>query len=118
VCAREPWRSCRARRKDGEWCDGWALWDSEEQVCLVHAGRHHRGPISGRGWTHVYSQAPPCRCAGGYCRWPDPPIYRVMTPAGTHDWPRLRGGLAMFKMLKRVYAERERELARLVGQGR
>jgi hypothetical protein len=119
-------RRCVGTRRDGQPCRAWALVDAE--LCLTHSGGHHRGPIMGRpGWSHVYSKAPPCRCdayqwphrrAGGLCRWPDPPIYQCLTPAGTHDWPRLRGGLARFKVLTRLYAERGRELARLTGRGR
>ena len=105
-------RRCTARRKDGEHCRAWSLWDDPRQLCMAHAGRHHTGPMKpilmqtmqerlakyARQRTHYR----PCTCeayawphrpGSGLCRWPDPPLYRSLTPAGTHDWPRLRGSL-------------------------
>jgi hypothetical protein len=98
-------RHCTATRRDGQPCQGWALWDDTEdgrQVCGIHAGRHHRGPQ--RLWNEQcgYVHAPrrhahyqPCTClaydwphrpGGGLCRWPDPPERRCPTPAGTRHW--------------------------------
>jgi hypothetical protein len=79
----ENLRHCVARKKNGERCRAWAMWDDEVGFCYAHAGRP-RGRRLG---------APPCTCAaykwphrpgGGLCRWPDPPYYRSSIPAGTH----------------------------------
>ncbi len=79
-----------------------ACWDDPEQLCVAHNGRHHRGPIPHWSIPRPRSRrcaAPPCQCraydwphrpGGGLCRWPEPPLYRLTTPAGTHRWPRIR----------------------------
>jgi len=36
-------RRCTAKRRDGKPCRGWAVWDDRRQLCVNHAGRHHRG---------------------------------------------------------------------------
>ncbi len=94
-------RRCTGTRKDGAACRAWATWDHPRQLCMAHAGRHHRGPIPPRRGSEPEKQTmyAPCRCqaydwphrpGGGLCRWPEPPIWRCPTPAGTHDWPRIR----------------------------
>ena len=94
-------RKCAAIRKDGRPCEAWALWDDPRQLCVAHSGRHHRGPMFLKFRPYRYQKARyvPCTCAayawphrpsGGLCRWPDPPIFRCLTPCGTHSWPRLR----------------------------
>lgn len=94
-------RRCLGTRKDGEPCRGWALWDGPRQFCMAHAGRHHTGPLPSP-WQRepeCPTMYEPCRCAaynwphrpgGGLCCWPEEPVYRLTTPAGTHEWPRLR----------------------------
>jgi hypothetical protein len=93
-------RRCTAVRKDGEPCKAWALWDDPRQLCVTHAGRHHRGPMLSDWFSRYHRQRAryvPCTCAayswphrpgGGLCCWPDDPVYRCTTPAGTHRWPR------------------------------
>ena len=94
-------RRCTATRKDGAACRAWAVWEDPRQLCAPHAGRHYRGPLNfRRPWQpEKPTMYQPCRCVaynwphrpgGGLCRWPDPPLYRLTTPAGTHEWPRLR----------------------------
>ncbi len=90
-------RRCTATRKDGQPCRAWAVWNDPRQLCAQHAGRGRRGPRGHRGPPFapcLRSAAPPCRCAAyawphrpgsGLCRWPEPPIYRRTTPAGTHS---------------------------------
>lgn len=92
-------RRCTGTRKDGQPCQGWALWDDPRQLCAQHAGRGARGK---RGPNHLRQPYPPekptnytpCTCiayawphrpGSGLCRWPDPPLYRLTTPAGTHS---------------------------------
>jgi len=91
-------RRCTAVRKDGQPCRAWALWDDPLQRCVCHAGRHFRGKQTGVRRPEK-TRYVPCRCAayawphrpgGGLCCWPDPPLYRLTTPAGTHRLPRLR----------------------------
>jgi len=92
-------RRCTGRRKDGGPCRAWAVWDDPRQQCVAHAGRHHRSPLlpgrrEGRPARYIpcaraaYTYPP--RPGGGLFRWPDAPIYRRTTPAGTHGTPRLR----------------------------
>jgi hypothetical protein len=88
-------RRCTATRRDGEPCRGWAMWDDPAQRCVIHAGRGHRGPLAPGFAPSVHARYEPCRCVaynwphrpgGGLCRWPDPPLYRLTTPAGTRKW--------------------------------
>jgi hypothetical protein len=71
------------------------------QVCVAHAGCHHRGPLPllGQASGYVRARYVPCRCrayawphrpGGGLCRWPEPPLFRCTIPAGSHSWPRIR----------------------------
>jgi hypothetical protein len=95
-------RRCRGTRKDGQLCRAWAVWDDPRQLCMAHAGRHFRGE---RPYRHAIGADPPaqytpCCCSayawphrpgGGVCEWPNQqPTWSCTTPAGTHDWPRLR----------------------------
>lgn len=86
-------RRCRALRRDGLPCRGWATWDDPDQRCLAHAGRTHNGrnpdPFPSSMNRAAYE---PCTCrayewphrpGGGLCRWPDPPTHRLDVPAGT-----------------------------------
>ena len=107
-------RRCKHVHSDGRACKAWAVWDDARQLCNVHAGRHHRGPMltpeereevweselrTGQKILHRPAKPTPCRCVayawphrpgGGLCRWPDPPAYRWSTPASTHKPGRLR----------------------------
>jgi hypothetical protein len=100
-------RQCHATRKDGQRCQGWAMWPTWDawpqsyathlQLCGQHAGRGHHGPQRWRTlWQRLNERTPygnvtPCRCAayawphrpgGGLCRWPDPPARVSSIPAG------------------------------------
>ncbi len=95
-------RQWTATRRDGQPCRAWARWGSPLQLCVVHGGLHHRGPLPPRSLVgyrpkHKRTQYTPCTCVayawphrpgGGLCNWPDPPANRRTTPAGTHRWPR------------------------------
>lgn len=98
-------RRCLGRRRDGSPCRAWALWRSEDQLCVAHSGTARR-TRRGRGNYWPYQAPPttparyqPCRCiaytwphrpGSGLCRWPLNPEYRLSTRAGTHKWPRER----------------------------
>jgi len=88
-------RRCRGRRRDGEPCHAWALWDDPRQLCVNHAGRNHTGPHPKvRAWltNSGKTRYAPCTCAaycwphrpgGGVCEWPNlSPRWRCTTPAG------------------------------------
>ena len=92
-------RRCVGARKDGQPCNAWALWDDPRQLCLVHAGRSHMGPLGSLRARHQRARYEPCLCdayawphrpGGGLCRWPEEPEYVLTTTPGTHRWPRLR----------------------------
>lgn len=84
-------RQCQGITKRGTPCRQWAVWG--DTVCVQHGG--HR--TYGREKTRYV----PCTCAayawphrpaGGLCRWPDSPQYRLTTRPGTHMAPRsIRG---------------------------
>lgn len=107
-------RRCKHVHPDGRACKAWAVWDDARQLCNVHAGRHHRGPMltpderievsnyefaTGAEVLCRHAKPKPCKCVayawphrpgGGLCRWPDPPVYRRTTPPSTHKPGRLR----------------------------
>lgn len=89
TAAYEAIRRCTGIRADGQPCEGWATWDSDDQVCIRHGPGGHRGPRRSRlealdawiaaGRNRPRAKAPPCRCAaygfphrpgGGKCSWP------------------------------------------------
>ena len=96
-------RRCKALRKDGGRCQGWAMWESVEGLCYKHTPKEEREAIwqdrrlqcfeEGRSiFSASYAKYPPCTCAayawphrpgGGLCRWPDPPTHRSTRRAGT-----------------------------------
>jgi hypothetical protein len=94
-------RRCLGTTKTGNPCRAWALWDDPRQLCVNHAGRGHTGPMEGKRRSYPRGRYTPCRCeayawphrpAAGLCRWPDPPEFRLTTPAGTKNpdnwiWP-------------------------------
>ena len=90
-------RRCTGTRADGETCRAWAVWDDPRQLCMAHAGWHHRGPMPEREWglRRPRKRVPNCTCRAyawphrpgdGLCNWPDPPEYICTIPAGTHRW--------------------------------
>jgi hypothetical protein len=102
-------RRCTATKKNGEPCQAFALWRTAVQRCAAHTYRK-RYP-TGHPWRTYRTRYTPCHCVayqwphrpgGGLCRWPDLPHRRLLTPAGTHEWPRFRGELAtVTRLLKR-----------------
>ena len=114
-------RRCTGQKKNGEPCRAWALWDDPEQRCVCHAGRHHTGMRLPHGFSEQKRAAyTPCRCeayawphrpGGGLCRWPEKPLYRRTTPAGTHRTPRLRKP-ALWRLMERELARRLEERKR------
>jgi hypothetical protein len=98
-------RRCTGTRKDGKRCGAWAVWDDPRQLCMSHAGRHHRGRMAstdgGPYALHRRTNYPNCKChayqwphrpGGGLCRWPDPPIRMlIIHGADRHSTPRCRG---------------------------
>lgn len=94
-------RRCLGTTKAGNACKAWALWDDPRQLCVNHAGRGHTGPRDGKRRASSSARYVHCRCeayawphrpASGLCRWPDPPLLRLTTPAGTKNadswiWP-------------------------------
>ena len=74
-------RRCTATKADGTPCRGWAAWGDPLQRCGGHGGRRTPGarPVCtcvAYNWPH--------RPGGELCRWPEEPLYRRTTPAGTH----------------------------------
>lgn len=94
-------RKCLGMTKNGQPCKAFACWDSKEQLCNVHCGRHHKGrmPYPPAYRTRVRKNGyKPCTCiayqwphrpASGLCEWPNlQPKYRCTIPAGTHAFIR------------------------------
>ena len=89
-------RRCTATKADGSPCRAWAVWDDDRQLCVCHAGRHHRGSplLTQRSWYQPKAaRYEPCCCAayqwlhrpgGGKCRWPEAPTSPSPIRAGTH----------------------------------
>lgn len=87
-------RRCQGTRKDGEPCQAWAIWGHPDGLCAAHAGRRGRSGML-PSYLVQHARYEPCTCpaynwphrpGGGVCRWPDPPEYRLTTPAGTHAY--------------------------------
>jgi hypothetical protein len=81
-------RRCRTVLRDGRPCPNYAAWGDPLHRCSSHGGRRTRWVR--REYRTAYE---PCTCAayawphrpgGGRCRWPDEPLERCATPAGTH----------------------------------
>ena len=100
-------RKCKAKKKNGESCQAWAVWG--EGFCVAHSRRHHKGPMPSSGERRKRNleylmgikkeprRSPVCHCSaynwphrpgGGLCNWPDEPIGQCRIPAGTHGWRR------------------------------
>lgn len=95
-------RRCTARRKDGEPCRAFALWDDPRQLCSAHAGRTRGESRRGQRLpSYECRTVPKCYCpayrwphrpGGGLCRWPHLPAAECSTPPGTPSAsPRPRG---------------------------
>ena len=118
-------RRCTAARPDGTPCRAFAAWDDPGQRCVVHAGRHHRGPMAAARANAAPiavavkpARPPACNCpaypwphrpASGLCRWPLSPAGRSTTPAGTHKagWTRRKGVGAKWRRLLGVKTRAE-----------
>jgi hypothetical protein len=108
-------RRCLGTRKDGQPCQAWAVWDDPRQLCMAHAGRHHRGPHPQPWVFRMYpTRYPPCTCpaynwphrpGSGVCEWPNlDPRWQCTTTAGTHEWPRMYGSTrSLARVLARHY---------------
>ena len=89
-------RRCIGVRRDGQPCRAWAVWRGGRQLCWPHLHPGPRGPYGRPRGPEPPTQAVACTCAGyawphrpggGLCEWPDPPRWRLTTPAGTRsDW--------------------------------
>ncbi|MHA2132139.1 MAG: hypothetical protein ACW99L_19380 [Promethearchaeota archaeon] len=75
-------RRCTAIKPNGEPCKAWAVWDDSRQLCVVHAGRHHKGRMGRSHKPKKKARYIPCTCeayswphrpGGGLCNWPDSP---------------------------------------------
>ena len=86
-------RKCKGTTKAGKPCRAWAVWDDPRQLCVNHAGRHHRGKMDGVWKANPRARYPLCSCeaysfphrpGGGLCRYPDEPLYKLTTPPSTH----------------------------------
>ncbi|MBA7493379.1 hypothetical protein ES702_03937 [subsurface metagenome] len=104
-------RRCEAIKPNGERCRAYALWGYPAQLCVVHAGLHHKGPMPNSYTIPRKARVIPCTCeayawphrpGGGLCRWPDPPEYKYMRPAGSHRIARhIRRKWAQFRAFDR-----------------
>jgi len=88
-------RRCKATRRDGQPCQAWAIWGAE--LCSGHTYKK-KGKATGYR-RNRRTNAPPCKCiayawphrpGAGVCNWPDLPVWKCTTPAGTHRPLRLR----------------------------
>ena len=100
-------RVCLHVHPDGRRCRAWAVWGDLRQLCMAHAGRHHRGPLARARGASGRTHAAPCTCpayawphrpGGGLCCWPDPPLWRCATPPSTHKPGRLRPPRCLTRM--------------------
>lgn len=91
----ERLRRCTQTKANGTPCRAWARWDDPLQRCAGH-GIKPQTQKPGESDKRKPSK-PVCKCAAyqwphrpasGLCRWPDPPIERCPTPAGSHLYPR------------------------------
>src|SRR5215211_5315453 len=106
-------RRCRASRKDGQPCKGYAVWGDPRGLCAAH-GRHHTGPMPRQRVGSRKTNNPSCICqayqwphrpGGGYCQWPDVPEYRLTTPGGTKGM--FNGESGWFSLGSRLNHQRE-----------
>lgn len=113
-------RKCTGTRKDGRPCKAWATWSDPRQLCVSHAGRHHRGPIPKEHSPSRSARYTPCCCpayqwphrpGGGLCEWPQVPEYRCTVPQGSKNPMRSVMGLGRQLHL----ARRTREELEILG---
>lgn|SRR5262249_55765886 len=97
-------RQCEAIKPNKERCRNYTRLDSN--LCVIHLYPKRKRAVIGRHEPiqrflkrkgkahHVRQRHKTCNCAaykfphragGGLCRWPDPPIFRLTTPAGTQS---------------------------------
>lgn len=112
-------RRCRATRKDGKPCQGWACWGDSRQLCRSHGGERRQGVMrstvrspSGEASRDRQPRSVACRCpayawphrpGGGFCRWPDPPTRRSQIPPGTRAWwKRSDAGISISRRTVRI----------------
>jgi len=80
-------RRCKETKANGFPCRNWSLWG--ENVCVSHAPNPKEGdPPRKKPRCSCAAYEWPHRPGGGFCRWPDAPTEKCLTPAGTHDEPR------------------------------
>jgi hypothetical protein len=82
----EARRKCLEKRKDGQPCQTWAVWDDPEQRCAVHSRATRRKQAEMNADIRIEQNkrhAPVCKCAAyrfphrlgnGLCRFPDEPL--------------------------------------------
>jgi hypothetical protein len=119
-------RRCMDKNRRGEPCKAWAVWDDPRQLCVVHAGRHHRGRLRFAAHKSERTNNPACTClayswphrpGGGLCRWPDEPLMMSRIPVGTHSWPRVNSDMkALMRVIQRR-VRRDRQRAKKARQG-
>lgn len=95
-------RKCTGTTKAGRPCEAWATWDDPRQLCVAHAGRHHRGPMPQQYAPTKSASYAPCTCpayqwphrpGSGLCQWPDSPTRRCIVPQGSKSPARSAMGL-------------------------
>jgi hypothetical protein len=99
----EERRRCVGRRKDGQPCRAWAVWDSPTQLCAAHLYPHRRKDSEMTleiRRQHRRRGAPVCNCpayswphreGSGLCREPDDePLACWPTPSGKRQPGKLR----------------------------
>src|SRR5689334_6798938 len=111
-------RRCKATKANGEPCRAWAMWRDPQGRCMAHAGVERN--FNGRCKGPVKTQTVACNCAayawphrpgGGFCRWPDPPLFRLLTPKSTHCEERMRGADgALMKLLQRQWRRQNKSV--------
>jgi hypothetical protein len=74
-------------------CKAYALWGGG--LCAGHTYKRRGKSTGDTKYSGMPTKAPPCTCiayqwphrpSGGLCNWPDAPLWKSTTPAGTH-WP-------------------------------
>ena len=98
--------------REGERCKAWAMWGSENQLCVAH-GTDGRGPRkSPSERVYIRRTIPKCTCeaynfphrpGGGLCRWPEAPTRKLTTPEGTSTGRGISGlSLGSYKTTRNV----------------
>jgi len=103
-------RRCKAKKKDRTPCKAWAVWGDSQQFCAAHGGRTRGKARSGDFYYHRTIAVCTCsayqfphRPGGGWCRWPEAPIFKSTIPAGTRgDLHGLWGKFGMAEVTSRA----------------